>query len=127
MTKGQINIAIAEYFGWTFSSFYEEDPTLPYYQKFKEDTTCWWVRPGNDSWQREQIPNYCGDLNVIHEARSTLTEKQLADYCQFLISIVRRASGIPDHESHYPVPFVLSATASQHTEAFLRAIGKWQE
>jgi hypothetical protein len=57
-------------------------------------------------------PNYCNDLNAMHEAEKTLTSAQLLDYVALLFDACYEAS---------------LATARQRAEAFLRTLDKWEE
>ena len=109
MTDEQINIAIAESLGWTEIS----------------DWKAAGINGLHPSGQwTEVIPNYTADLNACHEFEKTLDDKQLARYAQQIIGSARREMNIPDHESHYPVPFIISATARQRCEAYLITLGK---
>ena len=59
------------------------------------------------------IPDYCNDLNWMHEAEKTLTEDQLW----------RMAREIERNDEQW----YFRATARQRAEAFLRTLGKWEE
>lgn len=64
MTQEQKRIAIAEACGWKF-----HPPTEHLYsEQEKADAIMCWVRPGNDPWQMERVPDYFNDLNAMHEA-----------------------------------------------------------
>lgn len=60
------------------------------------------------------IPDYCNDLNAMAEAEKKLGHILLYDYAAH---ISRR------HEWED----LLTATARQRAEAFLRTLGKWEE
>jgi hypothetical protein len=104
MTNEQINIAIAEACGWK-----EEEFGPSWYQSYTK------------------MPDYCNDLNAMHEAEKVLNERQRQTYAWQIIRLARKQAGIEDYESHYPVPFVLFATAEQRAEAFLRTLNLWEE
>jgi hypothetical protein len=72
-----------------------------------------------DSWgEKYPIPDYCNDLNAMHEAEKALTDDQYhTGYKQTLASLVGLSGNMR----------VMSATAAQRAEAFLRTIGKWEE
>jgi hypothetical protein len=108
MTDEQINIAIAEACGWHCNQF-----------------GLWGIDFADGV--SGSPPNYCNDLNACHELEKMLDDKQLARYAQQIIGSARRKMNIPDHESHYPIPFIISATARQRCEAYLKTIGKWIE
>ena len=64
-----------------------------------------------DLWQSD-LPNYCTDLNAMHEAEGVLSDDQLWDMAYTL-------------ETQSPLNF--RSTARQRAEAFLRVLGKWEE
>ena len=57
-------------------------------------------------------PQFCTDLNAMHEAEKTMDEEQWHDY-------VEHVGGRWEQAMH--------ATARQRAEAFLRTLGKWEE
>ena len=85
MTDEQINAAIAEVCGWAH-------PT---------------VKPF-------AYPNYCNDLNAMHEAEKVLGEKR-NHYIDTLGTMYKDSWEFA------------TATARQRAEAFLRTLGKWEE
>ena len=104
MTAEQINIAIAKACGWTDITLRPHDmgelpPRLVGFHK--------------ETGERKFLPNYCNDLNAMHEAEETLTLQQLAD---MRISL-----------THFEGSRAFHSTAHQRAKAFLRAIGKWEE
>lgn len=71
---------------------------------------------------RTRLPNYCGDLNAMHEAERTLDVNALSKYADELDRVC-----VPVHVcplTHWHA--VVMTTAAQRAEAFLRAVGKWQ-
>ena len=70
----------------------------------------------NDSIYRDLIPDYLNDLNAMHEAEKTLTDKAHEEFRLNLYDLIRDDSRL-----------IVSSTASQRAEAFLRTIGKWKE
>lgn len=119
MNKTKQRIAIAEACGWTDVDLDDGEPWgfAPGEERDPKDITS-----VHGSW----VPDYLNDLNAMHEAEESMTEVQLSLYAHHMIRSVRHAKGIPDHESRYPVPFVLRATAEQRCEAFLRTLGLWE-
>jgi hypothetical protein len=99
MTDEQINVAIAEACGWTNVNATHRSGKAP----------------DADYVGSEFIPNYCGDLNAMHEAEKVLTFKQIAVYCDLLTP------------PEYGVWWKIHTTARQRAEAFLRTLGKWEE
>jgi len=107
MTDEQINKEIAEACGWVYAP--EDLRDFP--------------------WQDEQgevytsYPNYCNDLNAMHEAEKILNSAQRIIYADQICIIW---TGRDDR----PVPmwfWITEATARQRAEAFLRTLGKWEE
>lgn len=110
MTNEQINIAIAEACGWTI------DEIIPL--KAKESATGRW------------IPDFCNDLNAMHEAEKVLTPFQRIKHGHFLQEILNEAvvGFVSNYESELKsLSRVASATAAQRAEAYLRTLGKWEE
>ena len=119
MTDEQINAAIAETCGWKWHDHADcmakkEGWTMP--EK-------WIMRPDGELVFRHDIPNYCSDLNAMHEAEKILAPKNWNnfsekwwDYCDFLTFCCNHDTKQSFH-----------ATARQRAEAFLRTLGKWDE
>jgi hypothetical protein len=72
-------------------------------------------------------PDYCNDLNAMHETLKLLSQQcKDSDFWFFLRKII----GFPDAESDWDESFyfeAINATARQRAEAFLRTLGKWEE
>jgi hypothetical protein len=70
----------------------------------------------------DEIPDYCNDLNAIHEAVLSVlnvASSQLNwDYCRILGEV----TGSGEHVT----TALVHATAAQRAEAFLRTINKWE-
>jgi len=101
MTDEQINAAIAEACGWE-----ETEPWINGDRCFaRKDDPC-----GYRHWD---IPNYCADLNAMHEAEKMLTENQDQMMGFWLSHICKLGTR-------------WRATARERAEAFLRTLGKWE-
>jgi hypothetical protein len=78
---------------------------------------CGWIY--YDGWNhpdgRNHLPDYCIDLNSMHEAEKVLTSMQQEEYWDFLWNL----TGSEFELCH--------ANAHQRAEAFLRTLGKWEE
>lgn len=62
--------------------------------------------------------DYCNDLNAMHEALMTLKDYSMRKYYTQMLE------GVVDE----PLRFhAIASTARQRAEAFLRALGKWEE
>ena len=109
MTDTKINIAIAEACGWEkVRAHYEKDGVMAF---------------SNDMFAHRHLPDYCHDLNAMHEAEKALTLAQCVVYAERLcwfkcMDVDRPIEG--------PQSFIWGATARQRAEAFLRTIGKWK-
>lgn len=95
MSKNEINVAIAKAVGWKKI-------------RISDDLTHWQNPKTLMRRLPEGLPDYCGDLNAMHEAETKL----------FGVGWV--------HYSHALLFDNIHATARQRAEAFLRTIGKWK-
>ena len=97
MTNEQINIAIAEHCGWRVERLSTGEPH---------------GKPIGEQGPFRELPDYCNDLNAMHEAEKVLTADQWYEY-----------------DSKMPLrdPQKIHATARQRAEAFLRTLGKWED
>lgn len=114
MTDQEINIAIAEACGWTYVNKYGGRTKHATWAKWK-------VRNPEENQNSHDLPNFCNDLNAMHEAEKTLTLDQRRLYWQHLYRITEKG--------RMAEPGWLTATASARlrAEAFLRTLGKWKE
>jgi hypothetical protein len=106
MTNEQINAAIARECGWTNVNATHRSGKAP----------------SADYVGSEFIPDYCADLNAMHEAEKVLA-KDRNSYLTTLAGLVET-----DHlrglDADWPW---VCATARQRAEAFLRTLGKWEK
>lgn len=93
MTDQQINIAIAEACGWS-----NDDIEMGY-------TLCQFS---------ESVPDYCNDLNAMHEAEMMLKSEDCHTYGCYCSNLYEDFGN------------TVSLTARQRAEAFLKTIGKWE-
>ena len=102
MTDEQINAAIAEACGWA--------PDC-------DRGICW------DQHGTAIItpPNYCTDLNAMHEAEKVLTKEQVREYQNYMYDMACEIDSTCGRWMPY------SATARYRAEAFLKTLGKWEE
>lgn len=84
-----------------------------------------WTAPGGEYrpscfrpyYYEDELPNYHGDLNAMHEAEKILPVRNWTRYCQYLAELGGGS-----------VRFVsVHTTSAQRAEAFLRTIGQWEE
>ena len=64
----------------------------------------------------QAIPDYCTDLNAMHEAEEVLGSEALFEAYYLKLYDVT-------HSTLWPI----RATARQRAEAFLKTLGKWEE
>jgi len=117
MTDQEINYVIAEFCGWV-----EYHPTPETISKGYPSYSYW--TPPRDSkqfaenWGKLELdypPDYCNDLNAMHEAEKMLNEKQEDIMNNTLWDIMDGRK------------YLWHSTASQRAEAFVRTIDKWKD
>jgi len=113
MTNEQINIAIAEACGW---KLVKDDPN---HEPYMEDPLGYKIAINS---LQHRLPNYCKDLNAIHDAVMTLPENKRILYGMYLSC----ACGHID-KNNVGLWHISTATARHRAEAFLKTIGKWEE
>lgn len=128
MTSAGINSAIAEACGWKNVHWYEDNSGpgfwsgIPYISE--EDVFKMDARKLDDLRKYgTHIPDYCNDLNAMHEAEKVLNEEQWEFYMRCL---VERESMWITSGRKLPDAFkqITHATARQRAEAFIATIGK---
>lgn len=72
----------------------------------------------------KHLPNYCADLNAMHEAEKVMDFAQCNRFTKHLRSIGDANAELMGHEAEN---FDWHSTAMQRAEAFLRALNKWEE
>lgn len=129
MTDEQINQRIAKACGW-ISRVYswkiaESEKAFPkainFISAFEAQEYLDRARRNTEDYDRklsvfpvwEPCPNYCGDLNAMHEAEKVFDCPELYDG-----NLIKVCGG---------VQYMWHATARQRAEAFLRTLGKWEE
>jgi hypothetical protein len=70
-------------------------------------------------------PDYCSDLNAMHEAESTL-RRNGPEFSRMLLELVSEAAG-PGVLYAYGSFSHVHAPARLRAEAFLRTLGKWED
>lgn len=128
MTSEKQRVALAEFAGWRFGPEMKDAQTVlePGYQARKEGALLCWVKPGNEWFRQERIPDYLHDLNAIHEVEKLLSKDQQIQFLMRLSQPVLTA--MPLDPSYAEEQWCLvTMTAKSRCEAILRAIGKWEE
>lgn len=114
MTDEQINQMIAEACGWKIFAKPLGGCGFAAYAK----------NPNGDP--SPGIPDYCNDLNAMHEAENVLDYEQSESFADIMYNLCADQNS----ELENPMPWrfsVCHATARQRAEAFLRTLGKWEE
>ena len=104
MRYEQQRIAIAEACGWKET------------EAWLDGRRCFERADSNAGWDFDSLPDYLNDLNAMHEAEKTLTDKAHEEFRLNLYDVIGDDSRL-----------IVSSTASQRAEAFLRTIGKCEE
>jgi len=118
MTHQEINEAIAEHLGWKSPSSPEAKAAHVNWQTADK----WWIDPDGHEQFAHNIPDYCNDLNAMHEAEKVI-RNSWDSYFESLIS-VRWRDAQPDRHPADLSP--AGATAEQRAEAFLRTLNLWK-
>ena len=118
MTPEQQQAVIAKACGWKgispeYLTGYAPWRPTPYSERVMGDL---------ESIPLDPLPDYLNDLNAMNDAEKVLTDNQRFDYGSALYRVVR--TDIKDSKAAW---WVLSATATQRAEAFLRTLNLWQE
>lgn len=111
MNDNEINIAIAKACGW-----------IKFWQQTEEHEPI-----GHWEWHKGNVnlkacPNYCTDLNAMHEAEKTLTDEQKPLYVILMLKGGGESKGVT-----LGAWWCLHSIARQRAEAFLRTLGRWKE
>ena len=115
MTDQEINIAIAEAVG--FVPMVEQ--TIPYRNI--------WSKMGITYCECD-LPDYCNDLNAMHEAEKTLARENLLDIYTEMLSLIHEVDrGYFTRINWGHAAELATATARQRAEAFLKCKGLWRE
>lgn len=109
MIEEEINAAIAEACGWTRVNARHRSG----------------IAPNADYVGGEFIPNYCTDLNAMHEAEQHLWRKDWFMRYDYVDELGKLQN--PHNWQRMEASDMLDATARQRAEAFLRTLGKWEE
>ena len=87
----------------------------------------WWTPFGRFTTDINDIPDYPGDLNAMHEAEKVLNAGQINTYIGHLFSFAKVAEAGSNPWEIIASRVAIHATASQRAEAFLRTLNLWTE
>jgi len=110
VSDDQINAAIAKACGWT-----DVHLSVGAMYGFPTERKIAGIPPNR--FTHNECPNYCTDLNAMHEAEKVLTDDQFKWYTHWVEKLMP--------ETKYRC--YLCATARHRAEAFVRSLGKWEE
>ena len=99
MTDKQINAAIAEACGWKWERIWTGELQ---------------GKPTGEQGPLRPIPEYCSDLNAMHEAERVLVNQ----FTTIEEAYWRNLQQVKPHPIY--------GTARQRAEAFLKTVGKWE-
>lgn len=135
MTPEKQRIAIAEACGWKFRPLFPPPESEQRdHHEAKENAIMCWVRPENNDWETQELPDYLNDLNAIQEAETCLDfVKKGPKYLLLLEQIISRRVGedisikITSVGQFGFSGWIAHAKAYEKAEAILKTIGKWEE
>jgi hypothetical protein len=107
MTNEQINIAVAEACGWTEIDGLSARGLMG--------------KPPEKLCPFDYLPNYCNDLNAMHEAEKFLSRGEHYQSGEFAL-YVKNLDLVRCGRLH-----LIEATAAERAEAFLKTLGKWED
>ena len=117
-TNAEINIAIAMACGWTVENYGPEGRETLYWRLCHPNGTVRCDKCTGEKWSRlifaNMVPDYCNDLNAMHEAERTLTHAESKAYTSKLQNFVENTAGWPD--------FAVSVSAIVRATYFLEVI-----
>jgi hypothetical protein len=117
MTDEQIDVAIAKHMGWKDLHEIQQIASMHH----------GWCGVNPESGYDEFIPEYCYDLNAMHEAEKTLNTGKINTYIGHLYESNQAGILSPNLWERIAVRRSTHASARKRAEAFLRTIGKWEE
>jgi hypothetical protein len=121
MSDEQINIAIAEACGW------KEIQSSHAPVEFGRRPHGWKRTEHGNRTLETQIPDYCNDLNAMHEAGETL-DNDFYFAVNLYHLIIPQGDQYDDHTITWSIANkLIRATARQRAEAFLKTLGKWED
>jgi hypothetical protein len=110
MNLDKQRMAIAEYCGWNVFQAYNGD---------------WRISPRISDGSWKLLPDYLNDLNAMHDAEKFLKGTVIKE--SYIRNLKRICCAAPEVETNINHFLIVHANAEAQAEAFLRAIGKWEE
>ena len=114
MTDQEINRAVAESVGWKCQSHVREQD--------KASAVMCWIRPGNEDWQAEKIPDYCNSYDAIMPLVKALKKGRENRFADHLFKSVFPNEYVKGWMFTHMMHEYITATPRQLCEAYL-AVG----
>jgi hypothetical protein len=108
---------------WETTAVFGDGKRFQFFGRIKEIKKGAW----ENRYAADMFPDYCNDLNAIHEAEKTLTSDQFEERYVVELGKLLFLSGHGPWKWHECPAEIVKTTAAQRAEAFLRTIGKWEE
>ncbi len=117
MTDQEINKAVAESVGWKCQSHVREQD--------RASAEMCWIRPGNEDWKPERIPNYCNSYDEILPLVKALKNGREERFMEKLLDLVYPDSEGADWDLIHTSAChdLITATPHQLCEAYLAVRG----
>lgn len=124
LTQEQKRVKIAEACGFQFT--HQGNPTKTGYWYNPDHALC---QDGVVIWDAAELPDYCGDLNAMHEAERWLaTNTPLTTaYWRKVVEVVCDDADEPMNFDECTMFLAITANAEQRAEAFGRTLNLWEE
>ena len=124
MTDEQINFAIAETCGWKCAGHPEQVKATEGWEFGYQFV----INPDGELVTHNSIPDYCNDLNAMHEAEKVLDWQGKIKFTEILYRHCPDSYIREYDETEWDEIFpLINSTARQRAQAFLKAIGKWEQ
>ena len=115
MTPDQQRTAIAKICGWT---------DIRRQRLYAGDQDLWGNKMIGGDKHRNRLPDYCNDLNAMHEAEKVLNYEQAELLEDSLCDIAKSENDVLENPLQSK-SFIFHTTAAQRAEAFLRTLNLW--
>lgn len=130
MTTIEQRIAIAEWMGWKFVKMPHGEHGYYYFKPNAERIEMAKIGNCPGATPLYEIPEFCEDLNAMHEAENKLTTSQCRDYFRALKSIIVGDKNVEPNKSYLESMLTSSelsiiCPSQQRSEALCRTL--WPE
>ena len=131
MTEQEMRIAMAEACGWKGPDHPDTRNHIKDWP-FSHDKHIWVLNPKSEIDPISSIPDYCNDLNAMHDAEKLLIQNDQIHYVTHLwqTNPQSKLDGYKFNQKYFSQVIwwtLTHATARQRAEALLKAKGLWRE